>query len=1078
MQLLGRPVAYPAGREALPFAPDKRFLLLARLALAGDWLPREEVAFGFWPDRTDAEARHALRQLLKRTRALGWTDDLESTPVRLRWRADTDVARFEAAVRARDWRAALALYQGHLLAGLDADSSPELGEWLRHERERLRSEWRRAVLARAAELTQEGDAHGAELVLGDLVADDPLDEPAALMRAESLAAAGRHAAALGVLRGFEETLRRELGMLPSARVERLMEALAGGGRGASPHVGTVGEPAPASAGRRGEAVGRELEVGGGRALEVGAVYGRDLAPDEVVGREEEVAEVLALLLGDEGRQLTITGLGGNGKTTVARLVAEAAADRLPGGTAWVALEPVADADAVPSALAAALGLEARSRAEALAAVRVRLDRRPTLVVLDGAERLDVVPFLTSLLATSPECRVLVTSRVPLGADWERVYPLGGLGLDAPGGEPDDAVLLFLRRARRIAPRLELGEDDLETVARVCRAVGGSPLAIEVAAAWARSLPLAVIAERLERDDELLERGPAGSSLRATLDQAWEQCSDAERAALASLSLFSGAFTAAAAEAVAGAFPAVLAGLVERSLVTPERDGRFRLHPVVRRFAAERGGRGGPPRDAALAHARYFCRLAQAAPDTDRGLAADRDDMLAALATLREAGDVESALRLAAALGRHHLEEGPYEAGHRALGEVLSMAGGRASARAEVELLLGTLARRMGLTDEAERHLTDAYARLGRHADPQLSAWAGTSLAELRLSLGDLRQARRLAERSAELARRHVSPAEEARAMFVLSSVLNEAGELDESIAALERARDLYRAVRADVGVADALKNLGNRYLDRGDLDLARGTYSRALAAYREAGSRRGEAMAHDCLGIVARRSGDPTGARRHHEESAAIYREQGDVALLCHALGYLAEAELEAGRAEAALPLAEECLSLAVQLRMRWREVDCLRQLGSVKAALGDEAALVAFERSASLSRELGDPRGLAETQLALGRFHLARGRASAADASFVAALEVARALPLPLLVATALEGRVVARFELGDAAAASRLLDEAAVARARVGPDRSAAGRELAAAYQRVAAAVSQPSAAPSTRDEPPTRGRPSGAG
>src|SRR5690606_38434668 len=204
--------------------------------------------------------------------------------------------------------------------------------------------------------------------------------------------------------------------------------------------------------------------------------------------------------------------------------------------------------------------------------RFRLDRRPTLVVLDGAERLDVVPFLTSLLATSPECRVLVTSRVPLGADWERVYPLGGLGLDAPGGEPDDAVLLFLRRARRIAPRLELGEDDLETVARVCRAVGGSPLAIEVAAAWARSLPLAVIAERLERDDELLERGPAGSRLRATLDQAWEQCSDAERAALASLSLFSGAFTAAAAEAVAGAFPAVLAGLVERSLVTPERDG--------------------------------------------------------------------------------------------------------------------------------------------------------------------------------------------------------------------------------------------------------------------------------------------------------------------------------------------------------------------------------------------------------------------------------------------------------------------------------------------------------------------------
>lgn len=1026
VHLLGRPAAYPLGRDAVPFEADKRYLLLARLAQAGDWLTREELAFGFWPDRLDSSARHALRQLLRRTRGLGWLTGLEITPLRVRWLVDTDVAAFEEAVARRDWRAALSAYRGHLLTGLEAEAAPELADWLLHERERLRSTWRRAVMARSMDLLSEGDADAAELVVQALVADDPLDELAVRRRAECLVASGRHAAALDAIREFADTLRRELGMGPSAETDRLAEQIAG----AAGLPTSVEDPDVEHRPRAFTLATRSDPAG------------------DVVGREREVAEVLSLLLEDDCRLLTITGLGGNGKSTLARRVAFEAAPRFAGGYVEVPLGSVGTSEAVLPALADALGLAVRSRETAAAAVIDRLERRPALVIFDGADRLDLTAALEVLVDRCRQSRFLVTSRMPQDGQGY-VFPLGGLSV-SDAQEWSEAARLFARRATRVAPRLHLSDDDRPLVDHICRAVGGSPLAIEIAASWARNLPLTLIAERIEHDGDLLEDGPAGSRLRTTLDQTWEQCSEAERAALMGLTVFPAGFTANAAEAVSGASPTVMAGLIERALVTVGDRGRFALHPVVKRFALERAShKGQRMREVADAHARYICRRVEDLAGDASALAGHRPDLLAALEHARGAGDAESALRLATHLARHHLNAGPYEPGYTALREVLAVPGGRSATRAKAELTLGLLAQRMGLTAEADRHLSEATSLLGRYADPEARAHASTALAGLRLATGDLRTARRLAERSAELARRHDLPAEEARASFVLSSVLNEAGELEASIAALERARDLYRAAKRHVGVADALKNLGNRYLDRGDLDLAGGTYSRALAAYRDAGSRRGEAMVHDCLGIVARRSGDPEGALRHHEQSAAIYREQGDIALLGPALGYQAGAELEAGRPEAALRLAEECLSYATQARTRWQEVDCLRLLGSIRAALGDAGARTAFARSAALSRELGDPRGLAETELAAAMFELAQGSAAEADAGFASALEAARALPLPTVVASALEGRALAALALGDTAAAERLRKEADRARAVVGPDNSAAGRELAAAYR-----------------------------
>ena len=277
--------------------------------------------------------------------------------------------------------------------------------------------------------------------------------------------------------------------------------------------------------------------------------------------------MVALVEGEACRLLTLVGPGGVGKTRLALAAAERLAPRFADGAAVVALAGVEpdNPEQVPDLLAMTV-------AEALAVPRTG---RHLLVMLDNLEHLPgAAALLTDLLAGSPGLKLLATSRRRVGTGVEWV-------LDVPGLGEGPAVELFAERARRVRTGFSL-EEEGPAVAAICRLVQGLPLAIELAADLARTLPCQVIADKLGSDLDVLQttsaaRPPRHRSMRAVIEASWRLLDGDQQRALARLSVFRGGFDPAAAEAVAGAEVAMLSALVERSLVDRAEGGRYGLH---------------------------------------------------------------------------------------------------------------------------------------------------------------------------------------------------------------------------------------------------------------------------------------------------------------------------------------------------------------------------------------------------------------------------------------------------------------------------------------------------------------------
>ncbi|MDF1523703.1 MAG: BTAD domain-containing putative transcriptional regulator, partial [Trueperaceae bacterium] len=586
VRLLGPPaLAWRA--EPLAVRSRKEAALLHHLALRPGGVRKEALAELLWGPGRRGNLRVALHHLRHLPGADAWL--IDEDPVALH--VSSDLARFELAVH-DDPEAALAAWDGlpdgvparsWLLHGLDLTGAPTFGDWLEVEREHVAAA-RADALLRAAERAEQEERY-ADAVRWSrrLLADDPLHETAtrALMRAAWLS--GDREGAVAAYERCQRALAAELGLEPLEETQALLAQVRAGTRAPRP-VPPRSTP-PRSTPPHPVAT---------PASDPNATGPVAAVPASFIGRRDEHARVRDALAA--GRVVTLVGPGGIGKTRLAEHVADA----WPGSVARVPLGSLTHVgDVVPAVLTAVGSGAARGDAAGTLATAIGhwalthgSPRAPALLLLDEAEAIlaGVIDVADATRGTDPTVAILVTSRVELDVPAEAVVRLDGL-------EGDAAVALFERFVADRAPGFALGGDERAAAAALTRAVDGSPLALALAASWVPEVTVAEVAAGVDAGLAAATAtlgGPLGdaapvhrhASLRAALAHSWHLLTDAEQAWLAHASVFPGGFDAEAAAAVAGADRRTLLALVRKSMLQRDCAGRYRLHAVVRLYAAE------------------------------------------------------------------------------------------------------------------------------------------------------------------------------------------------------------------------------------------------------------------------------------------------------------------------------------------------------------------------------------------------------------------------------------------------------------------------------------------------------------
>ena len=904
------------GPVPLPAAKHRR--LLASLVVANArTLSADELIDAVWGETPPASARKLLQvyisQLRKalpdsvriRTRPPGYGLELPA--------GSLDAERFEqltaeaaAALEGGNPSLAaslaergLALWRGRAYADVAYDDFARTEASRLEELRLVASELR---LCARLELGRDTDAMGEVLALA---AEHPLRESLQELGMLALYRAGRQSEALELYAATRSRLRDELGLEPGPKLRALQRRIL--------------EQSP------------DLELA--LELDEGGISALPESPTALVGRREELEGLRALLRGGT-RLVTLTGAGGSGKTRLALEVAREQASSYANGAALVELAPLGDPALTVPTIAAALGVAELPGKPLLESLVAALQPRELLLVLDNAEHVrDAAPAFVELVRRAPRLTVLVTSRAVLHVSGEHVFPVGPLA-------DDDAVELFVRRARATDRSFVSTTETDEVVRDICRRLDGLPLALELAAARVRVLDVRTLLERLSSRLTLLTGGPRDLPARQqTLSEtiAWSAnlLSERELEVFAALSVFPAGATLAAAEAVGGADLDVLATLVDHYLVRrddPAAEQRFSQLETIREYA--RGRLAQDPHAERAVHERLadWCVALAEQAEAELGggtqtdwfarLDAEHDNLRAGLAELQQQADAEAFLRLAVPLFRFWYVRGYLTEGRRWLEQALAGA----------EQASATLRRR-----------------------------GFTAAGAIALLQGDYGAATTLAERALGVAR-----------------------ELDD--------RRL---------VANALSNLGAIVLAAGDEARAEDVLADAVDLAREVGDERILALALNNLGDVALTTAAYERAEPLFAESLALLSARGDTANIARSLFNLGSVQLMRGRHAEARERFDESLHLSHAAGDKEDLAWCLEGLAGLAAATGDgERAGLLVGAAGRVLDEMGAARKPFERRL--HEATVERASALCGDAPFAAAVERGATLTLDEAVAQA----------------------------------------------------------------------------
>lgn len=879
MHLFGPP-EFRVNGELLPRLKTRKGLyILALLALRhGREVERNWLAGILWPENDEETARTYLRQSLTDLRnALGSESGRLLSPTQRTLRldiesgatADVDVATFAQCLKRSDTASleqVVALYRGPLLEGWTE-------EWLLSEREAYTQAYLGALETLTRQSREAGDHASAIRYLRLLVAADPLRESASRVLMQTLASTHDYGALTQVYRDLRTVLRREVNAEPDAETQALFARLRTEARR---QAGDTSPLPKATTSRPNVAPATE------RAASRSVTLPRPLS--EFIGRTREVDTLKRTLM--TSRLVTLTGIGGVGKTRLSIRVAEEVSDDFPDGVRFVDLSPVADPTLVAKTVATTLGVTESAGRPLTETLSDYLQERHLLLVLDNCEQVSdaCARLAAALLSTCSHVRILATSRQRLGITGETVRRVPPLTLPERNPLLDEeknavgslleyeAVRLFVDRAQRVQPDLSLTPSTLRAIAVLCRRLDGIPLALELAAARMSVLGPEQIMVRLTERFRLLSGGdrtaPARQrTLRGALDWSYDLLLPEERVLLSRLSVFAGGCTLEAAEAVCAA-PAAegycgldewevmdcLTGLVNHSLILMESESgevRYRLLETVREYAQERLHERavGEPTWLRAKHREYFELLVQNALPHLGGLEQsvwldrlerEHDNLRATLDGCLEEGTAEAiraGLQLAGELQRFWMQRGHASEGRRRYAALLSADHSEPS-------------------PERGRALESAGILAFRQADYMA--------------------AREVLEEALTVHRRTGNRLSEATPLGVLGNIAYLQGNYGEARSLLEQALALRREAGHRPGEAVILNSLGNVAAEQEDFASAQMLYTQALAISQEVGDRAIEASILNGLGLLADAENDLKSAHRWFEKALMIGRELGD----------------------------------------------------------------------------------------------------------------------------------------------------------------------------------------------------------